>query len=117
MKEINLIYKSDEVYLFESEGHALICTSEDEQITVPDNVIITVDFGSDNQWTAKNGKWSELKKDEVLKKECGKYFWERKYMWVLSRRKEILNAGNYICYPHELYAKRMMKYSDKLLYS
>jgi len=54
----------------------------------------------------------KIEKMDILKKENGKYIWEGKYMWILCRRKEI---AKYITYKHEIYAKRMMKYSDKLL--
>ena len=59
----------------------------------------------------------DINHDELLKKECGKYFWERKYVWVLYRDREIITSHDWVCCSHELYAKRMMKYLYKLLYS
>ena len=63
MKKINQIYQSKNIYLFESEGKAIICTSEDEQITVPDNVVFTVDFGNKGKgkWKTDKGKWIPYK--------------------------------------------------------
>lgn len=59
MKEINFIGRHENTYLFESEGEAIICTSDDEQITIPNNAVLTIDFGNNIIWKAKDGKWKK----------------------------------------------------------